>query len=147
MTTETSTQQRQSWWRAAPLPEANDGGTFSHDAMVGHFAAMYIAHIEAYHQAVKVQSRKIDAGYEGGRDAIGVALRAAIVEHLYPAKAAWSCAALLMGKSAEDVWGCYDDPQVADELAWEWLVKATGMTGEQIRALTTVPVKGEDGLY
>lgn len=144
---ETSTEQRQSWWRAVPLPQISEGEAFNQDAMVGHFAAMYVAHAESYHQAVKAQSRKIDAGYEGGRDAIGVALRAAIVEHLQPAQAAWTAAALLSGKSAEDVWECYEDPQLMDELGWEWLAKATSLTGDQIRALTTVPVKGEDGLY
>jgi len=144
--TETSTQQRQSWWRAAPLSE-DESTPVDTNALIAHYAAMYVAHAEAYHQAVKVQSRKIDAGYEGGREAIGVALRAAIVEHLHPSRAAWTTAALLSGKSAQDVWECYADPQVMDELGWEWLMKASDLTDAQVRALTTVPVKGEDGLY
>lgn len=142
---ETSTQPRQSWWRAAPLPEPPE--PFSLDAMVGHFAAMYVAHAEAYHEAVSAESRKL-AGADGPeREVIGAALRTAIVRHLQPMQAAWTVAALLKGMTAEQAWECYQDQQAMDEWGWEWLIKATDLPDEQIRALTTVPVKGEDGLY
>lgn len=144
MTAETSTQQPQSFWQAAPLPEIERDEPFNLNAMIGHYCAMYIAHAEAYHRAVRAESRALDAGAD--RDAAGAALRAAIVEHLQPAVAAWTAAALLKGWTPQEIHENWDW-QVVDELACQWLGETTDLTGEQIRALTTVPVKGEDGLY
>lgn len=153
MSTET-THPRQSWWRAVPLPDIDDGEAFAGPAaMLAHFAAMYRAHIEAYHEAMSAQRGLLPTAEQRAQmspeelDAVGVPLRDAIMRHLYPAKAAWTAAALLSGRSAEDCWETYSDPQCMDELAWEWLVRHSGLTDTQLQALTTVPVKGEDGLY
>lgn len=139
-----STAPPQSFWRAAPIPEADED--FSLNAMIGHYAAMYRAHAEAYSRATRAASQQLAGATGPDRKVIGVALRAAIVEHLQPSVAAWTSAALLTGMTPQRVWECYDDPQVMDELAWEWLVRG-GLSAEEIEALTTVPVKGEDGLY
>ena len=144
-------QSRRSWREAFPLPDAEQDEPFSLKAMRGHWAAMYRAHIEAYHAAVRVWSDSEKGVPEPAtaeeRFAKGAPLRTALIEHLHPAQAAWTAAALLSGMTVADVAECYDSPQGMDECAWEWLMEASGRDSHRFENLTTDYVQGEDGVW
>lgn len=152
MTTET-TSAAQSFWRAAPLPTVEDELPFDLNATVAYHCAMYVAHMNDY----RAKSRPIidalpsqeesDVLSVAERDAVGAPLRALIVDHLQPADAAWTAAALLKGWTAKELYEHGWDKQLLDELAWQWLGETTDLTSDQMRALTTTPIRAEGGLY
>lgn len=106
---------------SAILPSRGPDTTKEH--LAAHFAAMALAHSDAYREAITARGQTLEK------------LRSATDAHFHPMLAAFTAAAALHGWEPQQIDGAVEDGADVSEWCWQWLTEA-GVSESDIKRIT-----------